>query len=82
MTPPGVGIRFANSPFFMSKRIPDLQTSMPPIDPVDAARAAGLRYANNGRSGIGRKRSGKLFRYVDPEGRPIRDRETLARIKF
>jgi len=65
----------------MSKRIPDQQTSMPAVDPVIAARAAGLRYANDRLPGIGRKQSGKAFRYVDPEGRPMRDRETLARIK-
>ncbi|GEM_PF-2363379 len=54
---------------------------MPTIDPVGAARAAGLRYVSDARTGIGGKRSGKSFRYVDPEGRPMRDRETLARIK-
>jgi DNA topoisomerase I len=80
MTSPGVGIRFASSSF-MSKKIPDQQTSMPAVDPVIAARAAGLRYANDRRPGIGRKRSGKSFRYVNPEGRPMRDRETLVRIK-
>ena len=80
MTSPGVGIRFASSSF-MSKKIPDQQTSVSAVDPVIAARAAGLRYANDSRPGIGRKRSGKSFRYVNPEGRPMRDRETLVRIK-
>lgn len=31
--------------------------------------------------GIQRKRSGRGFRYIDPEGKPLRDKETLARIK-
>ncbi len=62
----------------MSKRIPDLQTSIPTIDPVRAARAADLRYVSDARTGIGRKRSGKSFRYLDPEVRLPRDRETLA----
>jgi DNA topoisomerase-1 len=65
----------------MSKRIPDGQTRMPPLDPVAAARTAGLRYVSDSRPGIGRKRSGKSFRYFDPDGRPLRDRETLARIR-
>jgi DNA topoisomerase I len=53
----------------------------PPTDPVLAARAAGLRYANDVRPGIQRKTTGKAFRYLDPEGRPVRDEETLKRIK-
>jgi len=51
-----------------------------PADPVGSTRAAGLRYVSDQSPGIGRKRSGKAFRYVDPEGRPVRDRETLRRI--
>jgi DNA topoisomerase-1 len=50
-------------------------------DPLLAARAAGLRYASDRRKGIRRQRSGKAFRYIDPDGKSIRDRETLARIK-
>ena len=65
----------------MSKRVPDVQTRMPPVDPADAAQAAGLQYACDNRAGIVRKRSGRSFRYVDQEGPPIRDREALARIK-
>ncbi len=50
-------------------------------EPVKAAKEAGLRYADDRRTGITRRRAGKGFRYLDPEGRPIRDEETLARIK-
>jgi len=50
-------------------------------DPVASAREAGLRYVSDSRPGIRRLKSGKTFRYVTPEGKPLRDRETLARIK-
>lgn len=50
-------------------------------DPVESAKAAGLRYVSDTKPGIQRKRSGKSFRYVDAEGRPVRDKDTLARIK-
>ncbi|HZW30791.1 MAG TPA: hypothetical protein VFF52_08800 [Isosphaeraceae bacterium] len=50
-------------------------------DPVVAAGDAGLRYVTDQSPGIRRKRSGKGMRYLDAEGRPIRDPATLARIK-
>ncbi len=50
-------------------------------DPVESARAAGLRYVNDAKPGIQRKRCGKSFRYIDPDGKPVRDAETLGRIK-
>jgi DNA topoisomerase-1 len=50
-------------------------------DPTVSARAAGLRYVSDARPGLRRKRAGKGFAYVDLEGRPIRDAETLGRIK-
>ena len=46
-----------------------------------SAKAAGLRYVYDNKPGISRKRHGSGFRYVDPEGRPVRDAETLGRIK-
>jgi DNA topoisomerase-1 len=49
--------------------------------PAECARAAGLRYVGDGRPGIRRVRSGKGFRYVDPDGKPVRDESTLARIR-
>lgn len=51
------------------------------IDPAEAAKSAGLRYVTDAKPGIRRLRRGKFFRYVDTEGRPVRDEETLARIK-
>jgi DNA topoisomerase-1 len=53
----------------------------PRPDPTASAKAAGLRYVSDARPGIRRKRAGKGFVYLDPDGRPIRDREVLGRIK-
>ncbi len=50
------------------------------IDPVESARAAGLRYVLDIRPGIRRKRAGKGFYYVGPDGRRVTDPETLKRI--
>jgi DNA topoisomerase-1 len=50
-------------------------------DPREVARQAGLRYSSDGDAGIQRVRRGKGFSYVGPDGKPIRDRETLARIR-
>jgi DNA topoisomerase-1 len=50
-------------------------------EPIASARAAGLRYVSDTRPGIQRKRVGKHFSYVDPNGATIRDKETLGRIK-
>ena len=50
-------------------------------DPVEAARAAGLRHVSDTRPGIRRKRSGSGFGYVDPDGSTIRDDATLKRIR-
>jgi DNA topoisomerase-1 len=50
-------------------------------DPLESAHAAGLRYVYDTKPGITRHRSGKTFRYTGPDGKPVRDAETLARIK-
>jgi DNA topoisomerase I len=50
-------------------------------DPVEAAKAAGLRYVSDTMPGIRRKRAGKGFSYVGPDGTPIRDPEHLRRIR-
>jgi len=51
------------------------------VDPVQSARAAGLRYVTDLSPGIRRKRAGKAFTYVDSDGHALRDRETMKRIK-
>lgn len=50
-------------------------------DPIDAARAATLRYVNADAPGIKRKKTGSGFSYVDADGRVVRDKATLARIR-
>jgi DNA topoisomerase-1 len=50
-------------------------------DPVESAKAAGLRYVSDESPGIRRKRSGKGFTYLDTQGRTIRDQTTLDRIR-
>jgi DNA topoisomerase-1 len=46
-----------------------------------AARAAGLRYSTDVGPGITRRRRGRGFSYHDPDGRTIRDRDVIARIR-
>jgi len=50
-------------------------------DPLDSAKAAGLRYVYDTRPGISRHRTRTGFTYRTPENKPLRDAETLARIK-
>ncbi len=49
--------------------------------PRDSAKAAGLRYLPDTKPGLERKKTRTGFRYVDQHGEPIRDAESLARIK-
>ena len=52
------------------------------VDPHDSARAAHLRYLTDRKPGLKRIRTGaKTFRYTHPDTTPVRDPETLARIK-
>src|ERR687896_632529 len=41
----------------------------------------GLRYVSDAVPGIRRKGAGRGFTYVGPNGKPVRDAETLARIR-
>ena len=54
---------------------------IPPADSVAAAVAAHLRYVSDEQPGIRRQRAGRGFRYVDAEGRPIRDEAVKQRIR-
>ena len=49
--------------------------------PPESAEAAGLRYINDETAGIRRKKAGKGFTYIGPDGKTVRDAETLWRIK-
>jgi DNA topoisomerase-1 len=50
-------------------------------DPAESAKMAGLRYVTDAQPGIHRRHRGKGFQYTDAEGKAIRDKETLGRIK-
>ena len=47
----------------------------------ETAADAGLRYVSDAQPGIRRKRAGKGFAYERPDGDPVADDATLARIK-
>ncbi len=51
------------------------------VDPVESARAAGLRYVVDTQPGIGRTKFRSGFRYTMPDGTLCRDAATLSRIK-
>jgi DNA topoisomerase I len=56
------------------------------LTPVTAANGGSsvpgrLHYSSDNRPGIRRVRSGRGFRYLRPDGEPLRDGETLARIR-
>jgi DNA topoisomerase I len=51
------------------------------VDPRDAAESVGLRYVSDGRPGIRRKKVGKGFSYVQPDGSKLTEPDALKRIK-
>jgi DNA topoisomerase-1 len=51
------------------------------VTPVKSAQIAGLAYVNKIDGGIRRARSGKSFRYIAPDGKLVRRREVLSRIR-
>ncbi len=51
------------------------------VDPVESARAAGLRYVTDDEPGIRRRKSGTGFTYVDPQGKTVKDPKVIERIK-
>ncbi len=53
----------------------------PPVEAVEAAAAAGLRYVSDAVPGIRRVRRGRGTAYVDADGRRVGDERTLARIR-
>ena len=48
---------------------------------VGSAKAAGLRHVTDSLPGIRRRRVGRGFSYVDPDGRVIRERELIHRFR-
>ena len=57
-------------------RVPDRQ-----LPPPRAAAVAGLRYVTDLDPGIRRRARGKGFAYADAAGRPLRDKDTIARVR-
>ena len=56
------------------------QTTTAGSDPAEV-KAAGLRYVTDRQPGLRREKDGDEFRYVMPDGTPVEDEKTLARIK-
>ncbi len=51
------------------------------IDPSESAQTAGLRYVSDTMPGIRRRRAGKGFGYVGTDGKAVRDKAVLQRIR-
>ena len=68
-----------------SQSTAEKETGSTPCDdidnPVQVAKAAGLRYVSDTSAGIRRKRVGKNFSYIALDGKPIHDQEELRRIR-
>jgi DNA topoisomerase-1 len=62
-------------------RPPEVPVTEVHVSPVESAKAAGLRYVSDAKPGIQRKKAAKGFRYVGVDGKPVRDPETLGRIR-
>ena len=66
----------------VGKRRRKSKAALEPItDPVESARAAGLRYVSDAKPGIARGKYRNGFRYTMPDGTAVRDEDTLGRIK-
>jgi DNA topoisomerase I len=52
-----------------------------PLDPQESAKAANCRYVDDKAPGITRRRAGKGWRFVGPDGKPVRDEATIRRAK-
>lgn len=62
-------------------RMPEAEEVGVVAEQREAAESAGLVYVSDEEPGIRRRHAGKGFAYVDPQGRPLRDPETLRRIR-
>ena len=64
----------------MPRRPPSSPTA-PAATPPAEIRRAGLIHVSDAAPGIRRRRAGKGFAYRDPDGAPVRDAQTLQRIR-
>lgn len=60
---------------------PDPDPDVQIVDPRDAAQFVGLRYVTDSEPGIRRKKTGKGFTYVRPDGETVRNNSTRQRIR-
>jgi DNA topoisomerase I len=51
------------------------------VDPKDAAESAGLTYVSDEEPGIRRRKAGKGFTFLKPDGSKVTDEKTLERIR-
>lgn len=51
------------------------------VDPREAAETAGLRYVSDEQPGIRRRKAGKGFSYTGLDGKRVREKTTLERIR-
>jgi DNA topoisomerase I len=51
------------------------------VDPKDAAESVGLRYVTVDQSGFRRRKSGRGFRYLNPDGTTVADPQVLGRMR-
>jgi DNA topoisomerase I len=58
-----------------------MKSALTALEGKAAARSAGLHYVDDRRPGISRIKQGKGVSYRGPDGRPVRDGETLTRIR-
>lgn len=57
-------------------RLPTASDDAPAV-----ARKIGLRYVDDGKPGISRRKTAAGFRYIGPDGKPVRDEDELKRIR-
>ena len=55
--------------------------TLEPNDPVASAQEAGLRYVTDAMPGIRRRRAGKGFTYIGPDGKRLTDDDRIAEIR-
>jgi len=60
---------------------PSPQEIAAPAEPKQAAAAVGLRYVSDARPGFRRRRAGKSFSYLTPEGTRLADPAAIKRIR-
>ncbi|HEY8179978.1 MAG TPA: DNA topoisomerase IB, partial [Candidatus Limnocylindria bacterium] len=58
-----------------------MTTIQPSQDPIESAEEAGLRYVTDASPGIRRRRAGRGFSYIGPDGKRVTNRDQVAWIR-